>query len=434
MKKIFKQDFIVIGFALFAMFFGAGNLIFPPYIGNLVGNKVPLAIIGFLITGVGLPLSGIIACAKINGSFSDISSRCGKVFSIITTTALVLSIGPMLAIPRTGATTYELAVKPIFPSVNSYVVLIVYFSISLAFVLKPSKIVDNIGKFLTPLLLLILAIIIIKGLIFPIGSIVNTNFKNTLSYSLLEGYQTMDGMGSVIMASIVLTGVRLKGYTKKEDILKVTIKSALVAIIGLGLVYGGLMILGSQSSTIISKDIGRSALIIEIVNKDLGSLGSIFLALAVALACLTTSIGLTSTAAQYFNKLSKDKISYNTFSILISITSIFLGSGGVEKIVNFAIPILQILYPIVIILILITLAGKYVSNNKTVKITVYTCLVMSILDTINKLTNHSITFINNFIKIIPLSNVGFSWIIPSLIAFVIGMFLFKKDLSSKINI
>ena len=129
MKKTSSKDFIVIGFALFAMFFGAGNLIFPPFIGNLVGDKAPVAIIGFLITGVGLPLSAIIACAKINGTFSDISGRVGKMFAIISTTALILAIGPMLCIPRTAATTYELTVQPIFPGITPVVSAIIYFSI-----------------------------------------------------------------------------------------------------------------------------------------------------------------------------------------------------------------------------------------------------------------------------------------------------------------
>ncbi|WP_061994526.1 branched-chain amino acid transport system II carrier protein [Clostridium sp. ATCC 25772] len=426
MKKVSPKDFIVIGFALFAMFFGAGNLIFPPYIGKLAGDQTPLAIIGFLITGVGLPLSGIIACAKINGSFTDMSRRVGKIFSIIATTALVLAIGPMLAIPRTAATTYELAIHPIFPSVSPVIGVIIYFGICLAFVLRPSGIIDNIGKILTPILLVMLGIIIVKGVLVPLGPVVETNYQGAFSNSLLEGYQTMDAMASVIFASIVLTSVKAKGYTDKKDIINATIKSGLVAVVGLTFVYGGLMILGSQVSTIITDDIGRSALVVEIVGRHLGSLGTVVLGLSVGLACLTTAIGLISTGAEYFSGLTKGKVSYNIFAIIISTVSALLGTGGVEKIVQFAGPVLQILYPIVIVLIIITLAGKFVSNNNTVKITIYTTLIISILDTVNGLTNGSITSLNKLVSTIPLASLGFAWVIPTFIAFIISMMLFKN--------
>ncbi|EJP6473566.1 branched-chain amino acid transport system II carrier protein [Clostridium botulinum] len=434
MKKTSAKDFIVIGFALFAMFFGAGNLIFPPYMGKLVGDQAPIAIIGFLITGVGLPLSGIIACAKTNGTFSDISGRVGRKFSIIATTALILAIGPMLAIPRTAATTYELGINPIFPSIPPIVGVAIYFAICLAFVLRPSGIVDNIGKILTPALLVLLAIIIIKGLVSPLGPVINTNFEGAFSKSLLEGYQTMDAMASVIFSSIILTSVRAKGYTDKNDIISATIKSGVVAILGLAFVYGGLMILGSQTSQIIPQEMGRSALVVEIVKRDLGNAGTIILGLAVGLACLTTAIGLISTGADYFSGLTKGKVSYNTFAIIISVVSALLGTGGVEKIVKFAVPVLQILYPIVIVLIVITLLGKLVKNNNIVKITVYTTLVVSVIDTINILTNGSVSFIKSLLGIIPLSNVGFSWLIPAIIAFIIGTVIFgkKQDGNSEI--
>ncbi|EJO5348861.1 branched-chain amino acid transport system II carrier protein [Clostridium botulinum] len=429
MKKTSPKDFIIIGFALFAMFFGAGNLIFPPFMGKLVGDQAPAAIIGFLITGVGLPLSGIIACAKINGTFSDIAGRVSKPFAAIATTALILAIGPMLAIPRTAATTYELSIQPIFPSVAPILPVIIYFIIVLAFVLRPSGIVDSIGKVLTPVLLVMLAIIIIKGLVSPIAPAASTGFEGAFSKSLLEGYQTMDAMASVIFASIIITAVRAKGYTEKKDIVSLTIKSGVVAAIGLAFVYGGLMVLGTQTSEVIPGEIGRSALVIEIVQRLLGNAGSVILGVAVGLACLTTAIGLTSTGADFFSKLTKGKISYNIFAVIISVVSGMLALGGVDQIVKFAVPVLQILYPIVIVLILITLGGKIVKNNSVVRITVYTTLIISVIDTINILTGGNVAFIKSFLGIIPLSSVGFSWLVPSIIAFVIGTVIFanKKD-------
>ncbi len=426
MKNSTKNS-LVIGFALFAMFFGAGNLIFPPFLGKAVGTQFIMAITGFLITGVGLPLTGVIACAKINGSFDKMSSRVGKIFSVVSGVALVLVIGPLFAIPRTAATTFELGVHPIFPSISQNISVILYFAIVLAFVLRPSSIIDDIGKILTPALLLMLAIIIVKGIIYPIGPVVSTNFQGAFPKSLLEGYQTMDAMASVIFSSIILASVRAKGYTTPKDIMGMTIKSALVAVAGLAFVYGGLMYLGTQSSTLFPADIARTKLVTEIVRLDLGSIGSVVLGLAVALACLTTAIGLLSTGADFFAKLSKGKVSYKLVAILMTVVSGFLATNDVDSIVSLAGPVLQILYPIVIVLIAITLLGNKVKNDRVVMITTYTALIVSLLDIGNALSGNSIAFLNTIMNFIPLSNVGFSWLIPTVIAFVISNTLTKSN-------
>ncbi|ERI95628.1 branched-chain amino acid transport system II carrier protein [Clostridiales bacterium oral taxon 876 str. F0540] len=414
MKKNFK-DIIIIGFALFAMFFGAGNLIFPPYLGKMVGKSFFVAIIGFLITGVGLPLMGIIASAKINGSFEDMANRVGRIFSLISGTAMILAIGPLLAIPRTAATTYELGVKPFFTGINPLVAIIVYFLINSAFVLKPSSIIDNIGKILTPLLLLMLSIIIIKGIINPIGNIENTPITNVFPMSLLQGYQTMDAMASVIFSSIIIASVVSKGYNTKAKIISTTMSSGIVAVVGLAFVYGGLLYLGAQTVKTLPGNIMKTELVIEIARRTLGAFGSIALGLSVALACLTTSIGLTATAAEYFSKtVTKGKVSYQTNVLLITIISIIIANMGVDRIIKFASPILSILYPVVIVLISITLMGKLIKNNKVVKFTVYTTLTFSLIDTI--INNMYISSsLKDVFYLIPLSKQGFAWLIPSLL-------------------
>ncbi len=191
------------------------------------------------------------------------------------------------------------------------------------------------------------------------------------------------------------------------------------------MVYGGLMVLGSQTSQIISgEEIGRTALVIEIVKRDLGNIGIVILGIAVGLACLTTAIGLLSTGAEYLSKLTKGKVSYNAFAIIISVVSGILGIGGVDKIIKFSVPILQILYPIVIVLIVITLLGKVVKNDSVVKFTVYITLIVSMIDTMNTLTGEKVAFIKSILGIIPLSSVGFAWLIPAIIAFIIGTIAF----------
>ena len=225
MKKS-NKDIIVIGFALFAMFFGAGNLIFPSFLGNAFGDKYLIRIIGFICTGVGLPLLAILATTKGDGTFETMASKISPKFAVIFSTILFIAIGPMLAIPRTAATTYELTITPIFPGMKPIVWMIIYFAINLVFVLKESSILDTIGKYLTPLLLIILSVIIVKGIIMPIGDIVSTGSESVLSISLIEGYQTMDALAGLLFASMISTTILSKGYSKK-DILPITFKSSI---------------------------------------------------------------------------------------------------------------------------------------------------------------------------------------------------------------
>ena len=426
MKKS-TNDIIVIGFALFAMFFGAGNLIFPPFLGKIVGANFAVAMLGFLITGVGLPLMGILASAKIEGSFSNMASRAGKIFSLVSGTALILAIGPLLAIPRTAATTYELGVKPLFPSVNPLAAIIIYFLINSAFVLKPSSIIDSIGKVLTPLLLIMISLIIIKGIIAPVGTVEPTGVTNVFPNALLEGYQTMDAMASVIFSSIIISSVISRGYKTRSQIVSTTIKSGLVAVAGLAFVYGGLLYLGAQTVKILPQDITKTELVVEIARRTLGSFGSIALGLSVALACLTTSIGLTATAAEFFSKtVSKGKISYTVNVLIITMLSILIASMGVDNIVRFASPILSILYPVVIVLILTTLMGKLIKNNQVVAVTVYVTLIFSILDIFIK-QGYIIGTLKNIFFLIPLSKIGFSWAAPAMLALFITSWFTKAE-------
>ena len=202
------RDSIVVGFALFSMFFGAGNLIFPPALGNMLGDKYLLGIVGFVLTGVGLPLLAILACSRGNGTFEGITNKIGVKFTLILTTVLFFAIGPLLAIPRTAATTFEISILPFFPNWSPIIVMAIYFIINLFFVLRRSSIIDTIGKFLTPALIIILAIVIVKGVISPIGEIVSTDATNVLSTSLLEGYVWINRISFVSSANRNILFVR----------------------------------------------------------------------------------------------------------------------------------------------------------------------------------------------------------------------------------
>ncbi len=414
MKKNTK-DILIIGFALFAMFFGAGNLIFPPFLGNAVGSQYLIASIGFICTGVGLPLLAIIAVTKGDGTFESMASKISPKFAVAFTTLLFVAIGPMLAIPRTAATTYELAVQPNFPGISPLVWMIIYFAINLIFVLRKSSIVDSIGTYLTPLLIIILAVIIIKGIVFPIGEILNTGTTGVLATSLTEGYQTMDALGGLLFATMISGSILAKGYSK-EEVIPMTLKSGFIATLGLAFVYGGLMYLGAQSTSTFTGELTKSNILLFISRSILGNVGSIVIGLAMALACLSTSIGLLSAGASFFEKLSKGKLSYKFNAIVISLISIGIGSLGVDNIVVISGPILNLLYPVAITLIFTTLFDEYITNIKAVRLGVYTSLVFGILSIIPNLD----------LSFIPLGSVGFAWLLPTVAAIIIGYLIFPK--------
>lgn len=417
MKKNTK-DILIVGFALFAMFFGAGNLIFPPFLGHAVGSQYLIASIGFICTGVGLPLLAIIAVTKGDGTFESMASKINPKFAIAFTTLLFVAIGPMLAIPRTAATTYELAIQPNLPGITPLVWMIIYFAINLVVVLRKSSIVDSIGTYLTPLLIIILAVIIIKGVMFPIGEILTTDTTNILATSLTEGYQTMDALGGLLFATMISGSILAKGYSK-EEVIPMTLKSGFIATIGLAFVYGGLMYLGAQTTGTFTGELTKSNVLLFISKSVLGNVGSIIIGLAMALACLSTSIGLLSAGASFFEKLSKGKLSYNFNAIVISLISIGIGSLGVDNIVVISGPILNLLYPVAITLIFTTLFDEYITNIKAVRLGVYTSLVFGILSIIPSLD----------LSFIPLGSAGFAWLLPTVAAIIIGYIIFpqKKD-------
>ena len=414
MKKNTK-DILIVGFALFAMFFGAGNLIFPPFLGHAVGSQYLIASIGFICTGVGLPLLAIIAVTKGDGTFESMASKISPKFAVAFTTLLFVAIGPMLAIPRTAATTYELAVQPNLPGISPLVWMIIYFAINLIFVLRKSSIIDSIGTYLTPLLIIILAVIIIKGIVFPIGEILNTGTTGVLATSLTEGYQTMDALGGLLFATMISGSILAKGYSK-EEVIPMTLKSGFIATLGLAFVYGGLMYLGAQSTSTFTGELTKSNILLFISRSILGNVGSIVIGLAMALACLSTSIGLLSAGASFFEKLSKGKLSYKFNAIVISLISIGIGSLGVDNIVVISGPILNLLYPVAITLIFTTLFDEYITNIKAVRLGVYTSLVFGILSIIPNLD----------LSFIPLGSVGFAWLLPTVAAIIIGYLIFPK--------
>lgn len=413
------QDVLVVGFALFAMFFGAGNLIFPPSLGQQSGVEVLSSVTGFLLTGVGLPLVGIIAVAKFGGDLEGLGARVSKKFGIVITIIVTLAIGPFLAIPRTSATTFEMGILPFFPNMNSIVFSIIFFIIVLLFSLNPSSIIDNIGKILTPILFVTLLIIIIKGIVSPVGQMGVNQLDGPFGSGFREGYQTMDALAATIFGAIIVSSIKAKGYTETKEITNLTIKAGMVAIIGLGSIYGGLAYLGATASHF-PMDLSRTQLIMGITDEILGMTGQVLLGIAVGLACLTTAIGLTASTGNFFSKLSKGKVSYKLVCIMTAIISMVISNAGVDRIASLAVPLLVVIYPVVIALVLITFLNKYITHKIVYSGVVYTALVVSIIDAFASF-NIEILGASRLLAIIPLADQGFAWLVPTVVVGAILM-------------
>lgn len=410
---------ILVGFALFAMFFGAGNLIFPPYMGFLAGSSWSIALLGFLITGIGMPLLGIIASARAGGSVEHLAGRVGPRFARVMSIVVILAIGPLLAIPRTAATTFEMGIAPNLPWMSPALGSVLFFVLTLFFALNQSTVVDKIGKFLTPFLLVTLIWIIVKGILSPIGPTVPGVVENAFTSGFREGYQTMDAMASIVFAEIIIAALIFHGYSKVREQVRLASLAGVIAACGLGFVYGGLMYLGSTSRTLFAADIERTTLLMNIAQGILGSAGKVALGLAVSLACLTTSIALTATVGDYFSRITKGKLKYRPICVATVVFSGVFATVGVTRIVQIAVPLLVMIYPVAIVLILLTILGRRAIHRAVYSGAVIGALVTSIPEALTA-AGLPVAAANSVIAHIPLAPAGFPWILPALAGGLIG--------------
>lgn len=424
-----KKEVLILGFALFAMFFGAGNLIFPPSLGIEMGKDWLVAGIGFLLTGVGLPLLGVLAFTKV-GRLEDFSVKISSRFNTLYCTALVFVIGPLFAIPRTGSTTFEMGVLPSFPNVNPLVLSIItsiaFFGITLTLVIKESKITDIIGKFLTPIILIILAAIAFLGITGNIGTPVDKQISGVLAKGFVSGYQTMDALASVIFGVVIVKGLEGKGIVDEREQRYFLSGSALIAAIGLGLIYFSLMYLGARVSGVGAFSTTSAALYLAEIT--LGSAGKIAFGICVATACLTTSVGLVAIASDWFARFTP--ISYKMWSVIICVFSGVMAIGGVDFIIKLSIPVLCILYPVTIILILLNVFG--VKHVLVYRAATYTTLVVIILEEVFSKILH-VTPVTNFLSKIPMYESGFVWVVPCLVGMAVAFVAAPMRKSAKLK-
>lgn len=418
MKRYIDQ--FVVGFALFSMFFGAGNIIFPPYLGLGSGSEWPISFACYYIADIGLAILAIFAIIRAGGDVTNITNRIGKIPGEILVSLIILCIGPFIALPRTGSTVYEMFVAPVFGEIPHIIPIILFFGISMLLTLKESAVVDIIGKFLTPLLFIGLLLLIVMGLITPIGTISpNAMLENVALEGINAGYQTMDVLAALIFGIIIFKSVEDKGYTDTQLKFATTRNASLIAATGLLIVYCGLTYLGATASQIFNLNVGRSELISDITYGLLGEPGVVILGIIVTLACITTAIALITSTADYFSNLSKGKISYKWIVVLTSIISALIAMIGTDQIVALASPVLNFIYPGALTLIILSFLGERISD-----FTLRFAVVGSTIGNLCILScNYGLPL--DFLTKLPFSNAGLGWIFFTILFGIIGAIIKK---------
>lgn len=424
-RKKLVTDSIVVGFALFAMFFGAGNVVFPPYLGMHAGEQWANGFLFYFIADIGLALVAMFAILHADGA-DNITGRIGHVASKVLMCAVILCIGPMVAIPRTAATTLEMSVTPFFSGMSPVVFSIIFFAVILLLSIKQSAVIDIVGKILTPALLIGLLILIVKGFVSPIGDIVDTGVSasEVTVNGIKSGYQTMDVLAAMAFGIIILSSADEKGYIDSKSAAKMIGIAAALSGVLLLIVYFGLTYLGATASTVFPTDISRANLVIGIVELLLGKAGLIIFAIVIALACITTAVALVSSAASFFAKLANDKISYSVFVVVICVSSAVISNLGLDMIIAIATPVLDIVYPPMLVLILLSWFGDKLHKSVYVS-SVAGSLIASVLATAS-LYGMNVPVIDS----LPLASLGLGWLTPAavfgLVAYLVSKFKFQN--------
>lgn len=418
-------DSLVIGAALFAMFFGAGNMIFPPYLAFKAGTEWVSGFLSYYIADIGLALFAIFAQTK-TGGYEKLLLPFGNYASKALMFIMVLCIGPLISIPRTAATTYELSISPNLPRVNMAAFYILFFLVTALFCIKKSAVVDLIGKILTPVLFIGLLALIIKGIVTPLGDIVLPSRSESIIADGIEaGYQSMDVLAAVIFGVLILGSAKDKGYTTESSTAKIAVGAGVVSAIGLLIIYLGLSFLGATACTLYDMHISRTELLTSIVSSLFpGSLGTAFFGIIAGFACLSTAIALTCSAAEYFERSLGGRIKYKTLVIIICAFGVIASLLGVDGLVSIASPLLSVIYPPILVLIVYAFVAKR-ADVIACRFSAYTALFFGAVQ-VAASYGLPISIITN----LPLYNLGLSWILPTIIMALLG-FVFSKLINKK---
>lgn len=440
MKKLTFRQLLVVASMLFGMFFGAGNLIFPASMGQLAGRNLWLASVGFLITGVGLPLLGVAALGiSREEGLLELSNRVSKGYGLFFTCLLYLAIGPFFAIPRCATVSYTVGIQRMLPETGQNLALavfsLVFFGAVLFFSLRPGEILTWIGKVLNPLFLCFLAVLILRALTAPLGSVADIEPTGSyataaLSTGLLEGYNTMDALASLAFGIIVVNAIRSLGVEEPGQVAKSTVLAGLFSSLLMAAIYLMVTMVGAQSRGLFEASSNGGEALAQIAERYFGPTGALILAATVSIACLKTAVGLITSCGETFVKIFPHGPSYRVWAVTFCVVSFLIANLGLNAILDYSTPVLMFLYPLSIVLILLTLCGGFFGNDKTVlKWTIGCTAVASVFDLLRTLPGETQAFfhLEGVVELaqnwLPLCKQGFGWVLPAFVGLVIGLVL-----------
>lgn len=417
---------IPVSLVLFSSFFGAGNLLFPPLFGYLSGSNLNIATLGFCVTGVGLPILGVLAMAMTGGSdLTEVASPVNIAYAKIIMFISSMSIGPLFAIPRTAAFSYEIGIKPLFGTTDPWQLALysaLYFAFSYYVANNPSKVLNWLGKVLTPALLVCLAVLFVKVLMAPSftpdaprGEYLATPFLKGFQ----EGYNTMDLLASFLFGAATLTTIKTLGVTGKKDLIKTCLWAGVIAAGLLAVIYYFLGYAGAESHRYLSGEFSNGAgILIATAHEYLGSSGTVILSAIIILACLTTSIGLIAAISDYFYILFNGMLSKKAFGILIALISFSLSNFGLDMIIKMAIPILCFLYPVMIALAMLNVFG-FGGNKRVFRCTMWIVTLFAIVEGLKAAAIP--VPMEDILMSVPLYNDGFGWFTVAVMGAAVGV-------------
>ena len=438
-KKLTLRQKILVAGTLFGMFFGAGNLIFPVHLGQMAGQNALPAIIGFIITAVGIPILGVAAIGVTRSDgLQTLSGKVGKGYGIFFTCLLYLTIGPLFAIPRCATVSFTTGITPLLGADSPerlYLLLFsaVFFAFVLFFSLRPGKITVWIGKIINPLFLFFFAVLMLAALLAPGAAVsavepVEAYRSDAFFPALIEGYGTMDAIAGLAFGIVVIDVIRRMGVDNDDTIAEDVLSSGLLTGALMALIYVVSIVVGAQSRGLFELSENGGIALTQIAGHYLGGVGLFILAFTITFACLKTSIGLVTACAETFSKMTNGKISYRSWAILFTVFSFAVSNIGLSAIIEYSIPMLMLIYPPAIALILLAFLGKFFAHDRTVYIaTMIGTWAAAIFDCMKTLPApvqaalHLDAPIAFAAAHLPLFDKNLGWLLPAVIGFAAGM-------------
>ena len=423
MTTLKTKDIIALGFMTFALFLGAGNIIFPPVVGMAAGGNLLGASAGFLLTGVGLPLLGVVALARVGGGLDTLTAPIGRIAGTAMGIAIYLTIGPLFATPRTATVSFEMGLAPFVGNtpLNLLVFTIAYFALVMLLSLFPGKLMDNIGKLITPVLIVALIILGGAAIFAPVGgySTATADYSTQLaafSQGFLQGYQTMDALASLVFGIVIINAIKAAGVTNQRLHTRYAIYAGLIAALGLGLVYVSLLYLGATSGSLAGNAATGVQILTTYVQHTFGAAGLWLLAAVILLACLTTGVGLVSACASYFSQVTG--FSYRGMVVALSIFSAAVANQGLAQLIAVAVPVLVGIYPVAIALIALSLLHRWHHASRVYTPVMLVALVFGLFDAAKAIGWTAL--LPSWLDQLPGAVLGMGWVTPVIAMLVIA--------------